>query len=122
MESWAVALVEEDVEQPVYVKNPDFDGEFRDEGITCAACHVRDGAVEGPTGIATEAHATRQDDRFLDETILPDLSSGRPQLSGQGLRLHFRDRNRVARQSLQPAEPVVPELPYAAGHAAAGRR
>jgi hypothetical protein len=69
METWAVALRGDDVEQPVYVDNPGFDRAFRDEGITCAACHVRDGTVEGPTGIQTTAHPTRKSDRFADETI-----------------------------------------------------
>jgi len=69
MELWAVELSDGDVEKPLYVENPLFDSAFRDEGITCAACHVRDGAVEGPTGIQTEAHATRKTDRFADEAI-----------------------------------------------------
>jgi hypothetical protein len=69
MEAWAVGLVDGDVEQPLYVANPSFESSFRDEGITCASCHVRDGAVEGPTGIATEAHATRLAGRFNDERI-----------------------------------------------------
>ena len=69
MDSWAIGLEGDDVERPLYVHNPAFDGDFRDEGITCAACHVRDGAVEGPTGILTEAHPTRKAERFADETI-----------------------------------------------------
>ncbi len=69
MESWAIGLADHDVERPSYVGNPIFDAAFRDEGITCAACHVRDGAVEGPTGSETTAHATRKADRFADEAI-----------------------------------------------------
>jgi hypothetical protein len=69
MQSWAVELVDGDVERPLYVNNPTFDAAFRDEGITCAACHVRNGAVEGPTGIQTVAHTTRKHDRFADQTI-----------------------------------------------------
>ena len=69
MESWAVGLEEDDVERPLYVDNPAFDAAFREEGITCAACHVRDGAIEGPTGMSTEAHPTRKHQRFTDETI-----------------------------------------------------
>ncbi|MEZ4323074.1 MAG: multiheme c-type cytochrome [Myxococcota bacterium] len=44
----AVDLVEGDVERPVLVDNPAYDAALRDEGITCAACHVRDGAIHGP--------------------------------------------------------------------------
>ena len=69
MESWTVELIDNDVERPLYSSNPAFDPAFRDEGITCAACHVRDGAVEGPTGIQTAAHPTRKADRFADEAI-----------------------------------------------------
>ncbi len=69
MEVWAVELIDGDVEKPLYVDNPLFDSAFRDEGITCAACHVRDGVVEGPIGIDTPAHATRKSDRFADEAI-----------------------------------------------------
>ncbi len=69
MESWAIGLVEDDVERPLYTPNPDFEADFRAEGITCAACHVRDGTVEGPTGVSTPAHPTRQSSRFTDESI-----------------------------------------------------
>jgi hypothetical protein len=69
MESWAVGLVDDDVERPVYVPNAEFEPAFREEGITCAACHVRDRTVEGPTGIETNAHPTRRAERFLNEEI-----------------------------------------------------
>ncbi|MCP4204298.1 MAG: hypothetical protein GY769_20475 [bacterium] len=69
MESWAVDLIDGDVERPLYVRNPVFETAFRDEGITCAACHVREGAVEGPAGNSTPAHRTRKSERFSDETI-----------------------------------------------------
>jgi hypothetical protein len=69
MESWVVELENGDVERPLYVDNPGFDAGFRDEGITCAACHVHDGAVEGPTGTPTAAHPTRKADRFAGAEI-----------------------------------------------------
>lgn len=34
--------------KPILTKNPDFDPKLRDEGVTCAACHVRNGIVYGP--------------------------------------------------------------------------
>ena len=47
--------------RPVKKKNPVFDPELRDEGITCAACHVRDGAVLGPYGNQKDSpHAVRK--------------------------------------------------------------
>jgi len=45
---WPVGLVDDDVERPMLVRNPDYDPSFEDEGITCAACHVRNGAIHGP--------------------------------------------------------------------------
>lgn len=69
MPVWAVGLEDGDVERPIYVDNPAVDLELRDEGITCAGCHVRDGAIEGPTGIATNAHPTRRAERFNDATL-----------------------------------------------------
>lgn len=45
---WAVSLVDDDVERPELVPNPRFDAALRDEGITCASCHVRDGKIRGP--------------------------------------------------------------------------
>ncbi len=45
---WPVDLVDGDVEAPVLVPNPAFDEALMHEGITCAACHVRDGRIHGP--------------------------------------------------------------------------
>jgi hypothetical protein len=69
MESWAVGLEAGDVDRPRYVENPAFEPALRSEGISCAGCHVRDGVVEGPTGRATEAHATRRAERFSGSEI-----------------------------------------------------
>ncbi len=69
MPVWAVGLEAEDVELPVYVDNGAADLALREEGITCAGCHVRDAVVEGPTGISTDAHPTRKNERFLNETL-----------------------------------------------------
>lgn len=47
-DKWAVAVRDGDVEAPDLVVNGSFDPALRDEGITCAACHVRDGVIHGP--------------------------------------------------------------------------
>lgn len=52
------------VYRPVLMKNPDFDAELREEGLTCAACHVRDGIVYGPYEIDDAPHSTRYDPSF----------------------------------------------------------
>ncbi len=69
MESWVVALENNDVEKPRRVKNANFDKAFQNEGITCAACHVRDGFVEGPFGNTKAPHATRKASRFSSHKL-----------------------------------------------------
>ncbi len=45
---WPVGLVDGDVERPRLVEAPRFDPTLREEGITCAACHLRGGRIHGP--------------------------------------------------------------------------
>lgn len=66
-EQLAIGLVDGDVERPILVDNPAYDAALRDEGITCAACHVRDGVIHGP-GLGGDApHPVKAD---------PDYRSG----------------------------------------------
>ncbi|MCP4803853.1 MAG: hypothetical protein GY884_00760 [Proteobacteria bacterium] len=73
-EQWAVGLEDDDVERPLLVDNPSFDASLRDEGITCAACHVREGTIVGP-GLATPdapsaaPHAVQADPDFTSEKV-----------------------------------------------------
>jgi len=56
-----VGLEEGDLRRPELADNPTYNETLRDDAIGCAACHVRDGHVEGPTGTAPAApHATRR--------------------------------------------------------------
>ena len=64
LDSLVVALRRGDVERPVRRANPAFDPALKEEAITCASCHVRDGAVEGPFGTTTAPHATRRNPDF----------------------------------------------------------
>lgn len=48
MDRWPVGLLDDDVERPQLIDNPRFDAALRDQGITCASCHVRDGKIRGP--------------------------------------------------------------------------
>ncbi|MFZ5478308.1 MAG: multiheme c-type cytochrome [Myxococcota bacterium] len=61
---WPVGLADGDVERPTWVDNPAFDPALQAEGITCAACHVRDGVLVGPTGAPTSAHPTKADPTY----------------------------------------------------------
>ena len=50
-----VAFDAEDVNRPLHEENPEYQASLHTEGVTCAACHVRNGTVvaaEPPTGQA----------------------------------------------------------------------
>lgn len=52
------------VERAVQEPNPHFDKEYQQEGVTCAACHVRDGVILGPFEDAKAPHPTKYDPMF----------------------------------------------------------
>ncbi|MCB0801650.1 MAG: hypothetical protein KDB74_01010 [Flavobacteriales bacterium] len=62
-------LIDGDIYKPVKKKNHKFDFELQQEGINCASCHVRDGAVIGPTGTTKAPHKTIKDTSFLSEKL-----------------------------------------------------
>jgi len=62
-------LIDGDIYQPVKRKNPKFDKTLQQEGINCASCHVRDGAIIGPTGTKKAPHKTVKDTKFLSESL-----------------------------------------------------
>ena len=64
LDSVVVLLRGNDVGRPVRRANPGFEPALKAEGITCAACHVRDGAVEGPFGDTRAPHAVRYNPAF----------------------------------------------------------
>jgi len=57
------------INRPVSHPNPAFDPSLQREGITCAACHVRDGVILGPFGDSVAPHPTRYDPRFRSTEI-----------------------------------------------------
>jgi hypothetical protein len=61
LDSLVVRLEGGDVSRPVRRANPAFNAALREEGITCASCHVRDGVVLGPFKDAQAPHAVRYD-------------------------------------------------------------
>ena len=42
--------------QPILEPNPEFDVQLQHEGVTCTACHLRNGKILGSYGIETAAH------------------------------------------------------------------
>jgi len=46
--------------EPVLAENPEFDPELQHEGVTCAACHYRDGEIVGVHGTTGAPHPVKQ--------------------------------------------------------------
>ena len=69
-EFWPVGLVDGDVERPRLVASPIFNPALREEGITCAGCHVVDDVIIGP-GLAdsTAPHPVQADPRFRSTAV-----------------------------------------------------
>ena len=47
---------------PILAPNPDFDPQLQHEGVTCAACHLRDGKIVGTLGIEDVPHPVKKID------------------------------------------------------------
>ncbi|MBL0109568.1 MAG: hypothetical protein IPP42_01350 [Saprospiraceae bacterium] len=62
-------LIDGDIYKPVKTINDHFDKSLQSEGITCASCHVRDGAIIGPHGSDKAPHKTIKDTIFLSEQL-----------------------------------------------------
>ena len=45
---------------PILAPNPDFDPRLQHEGVTCAACHLREGRIQGVLGLETAPHPVRR--------------------------------------------------------------
>ena len=57
------------LDRPVYINNPDFDEVFQREAVSCATCHVADGAVLGPYGDTNAPHAVKKDERLNSTAV-----------------------------------------------------
>ncbi len=55
-----VGFNDRDKWDPILAHNPDFDAKLQHEGVTCAACHYRDGFILGPYGDHSAPHPVRQ--------------------------------------------------------------
>jgi len=52
---------------PVLAPNPDFDHALKQEGVTCAGCHLREGRILGPSGNPNAPHPV---EKFADPNTL----------------------------------------------------
>jgi len=57
------------ISRPVKAPNPAFDPALREEGISCAGCHVRDGVIYGPYDDADAPHPTAYDPKYRTTKI-----------------------------------------------------
>lgn len=55
-EQTVLGFRDEEKWQPILEPNPTFDAQLQHEGVTCAACHLRNGKILGPHGTETAAH------------------------------------------------------------------
>jgi len=62
-------LEDGDLYKPIKQKNPKFDADLQQEGINCASCHVRDGAIISLTVSNRAPHKSVQDDTHLTEQL-----------------------------------------------------
>lgn len=51
---------------PILKPNPNFDSSLKDEGVTCAVCHIKGGVILGPHDISDAPHPVSKDSRFTD--------------------------------------------------------
>ena len=58
-----------DIYKPVKTKNPLFDKKMQAEGISCATCHVRDGAIIGAQNLQNAPHKVVYAPEKLDESL-----------------------------------------------------
>ena len=87
---------------PILEDNPDFDPQLQHEGVTCAACHYRDGKLEDPNQVCVRCHIVEGDkwDTFfrfppcgtvaeiessLSQSTMNNKTVNRPGLSGEHL-------------------------------------
>lgn len=59
-EHLVVGFADQEKWQPILKPNPDFDRALQHEGVTCAACHYRDGAILGTKGGEGAPHPVRR--------------------------------------------------------------
>ena len=55
-ESLTLGFHDRDKLEPVLAPNPAFDSALQNEGVTCAACHLRAGRIVGPRAISNAPH------------------------------------------------------------------
>ncbi len=91
-----VARLDGDLDKPVFVDNPDYDATLALEAITCATCHVRDGAVLGPWGDTTAPHPVRKSDDLLTPAVCTQCHQAAAHFPSIGLACAFETGDELA--------------------------
>ena len=61
-EHFILGFRDSDKLNPVLAPNPDFDPTLQQEGVTCVACHLRDGKIVGVLGTTDAPHPVKMID------------------------------------------------------------
>jgi hypothetical protein len=69
LEFKVIGFVNDDMKRPILEQNPDFDASLRDEGVTCAGCHVINGVIYGPYDDVDAPHKTKYSPKFQTTEI-----------------------------------------------------
>lgn len=89
LEHLVVGLEGGQINKPIYEENPLFEERLQREAITCATCHVRDGAIQGPYGDTNAPHATAKDESLLDERVCTSCHQAEARYPTQNLQCFF---------------------------------
>jgi len=81
-EDVVVGLIDGDYRRPVTEHNDRFDPVLQQESITCATCHVRDGAILGPGFGGESPHPVRVDPTVLSQQVCVACHNVHARLSG----------------------------------------
>lgn len=66
-EARVVGFRDPEKSDPVLAPNPEFDPVLKQEGVTCAGCHLREGRILGPRGSPDAPHPV---EKFSDPNVL----------------------------------------------------
>ncbi len=82
---WVVGLKNNQVDQPIFVNNPDYDLALQKEAITCATCHLRDGVVLGPYGDTVAPHPVKKAPELLSPAVCIQCHQAQARFEAQQL-------------------------------------
>jgi hypothetical protein len=64
-ENLVLGFLDKEKFRPILKSNPNFDPALRDEGVTCAVCHIKEGKIIGPFGVEGAPHPVIADPEMI---------------------------------------------------------